>query len=70
MSGCWRSDTPTAFTANSLPSILRLGFGDGFPLHVRDGIKSAANQSAPMINDVPLPTVRMAGHLPKLVLNG
>ena len=70
MSGCWRSDTPTAFTANSLPSILRLGFGDGFPLHVRDGIKSAANQSAPMAGKMTLAAVRMTGHLPKLVLDG
>jgi hypothetical protein len=65
-----RPNAPTVFAAYNLPTVLRFGFGDRFPLHVRDGIESAANQGAPMVDNVTLPPVRMAGHLPKLVLNG
>jgi hypothetical protein len=65
-----RPNAPTVFAADGLPTVLCLSLGDRFPLHVRDGIESAANESAAMVDNMTLPPVWMTGHLPKFVLDG
>src|SRR6266511_3066559 len=48
-------------TADPLRFVLRLGFRNGLPLHVRRVIGAAARQRLDVIDDVPRPPMRIAG---------